>query len=284
MLNLSKFPVILAFVATPAALGSDQKACEVFDAEKAFARAGAERGIRESFLQFFADDSVVFAPAPTNGKAFYKEYKDKGYKLVWEPNFAAVAASGDLGVTTGPWHLEKSMTDSEILGYGEFASVWRRQPDKSWKVVLDLGIEHEKPSRPPPEPQLVSLETEKTESWGVAALQLEREETALFGTEDFTKALLQRASDDVRILRDGALPAIGKPDATALLSRHNGKVTRQRLRGGGISEAKDLAYCFGTYAEKDSPVKEQGYFLSVWRRDDRSGWRLLLDVQKREKE
>jgi hypothetical protein len=35
-----------------------------------------DRGIRQSLLQFLADDSVVFAPDPKNGKKFYTEYKD----------------------------------------------------------------------------------------------------------------------------------------------------------------------------------------------------------------
>ena len=277
MLNLSKFPVILALAASTAAGAGEEKAREVFEAEKAFARAGAERGIRESFLQFFADESVLFAPGPTNGKAYYKEYKDKGYKLVWEPNFAAVAASGELGVTTGPWHLEKSMTNPEILGYGEFSSVWKRQPNKSWKVVLDLGIEHEKPSAAPPEAQLISLHTEKNKS----SDELERKERALLASKDFNQALLERASDDVRILRDGALPGIGKPDATAFLSRQSGKVTRERQFGGGMSEAKDLAWRYGAYSSEGGTAIEKGYYLTVWRLDSDGAWKIILDVQKK---
>jgi hypothetical protein len=36
--------------------------------ENNFSRASVEHRIRDSFLQFFADDSIVFAPEPKNGK------------------------------------------------------------------------------------------------------------------------------------------------------------------------------------------------------------------------
>jgi len=51
--------------------------------ENNFSRASVEHGIRDSFLQFFADDSIIFAPEPKNGKKFYTNYEDKGRRLSW---------------------------------------------------------------------------------------------------------------------------------------------------------------------------------------------------------
>ena len=127
----------------------------VVEAEKTFAKTSVERGIRESFLQFFADDSVVFTPAPTNGKKFYANYDDKGRQLSWQPIFATISNAGDLGFTAGPWEMKKSATDEKPIAFGDFVSIWKKQRDNSWKVVVDLGVDHPEPSGPPGEVQLL---------------------------------------------------------------------------------------------------------------------------------
>src|ERR1044071_3503743 len=92
-----------------AAAGADESALlSVVEAEKSFAATSVERGIRESFLKFFAENSIIFAPEPKNGKKFYTYYEDKGRRLSWRPLFATIANSAELGVTTGPWELAKS--------------------------------------------------------------------------------------------------------------------------------------------------------------------------------
>ncbi|MDQ2824813.1 MAG: hypothetical protein M3R29_05145, partial [Verrucomicrobiota bacterium] len=127
----------------------------VVEAEKAFAKTSVERGIRESFLQFFANDSIVFTPAPTNGKKFYANYDDKGRQLIWQPIFATISNAGDLGFTTGPWEMKKSATDENPVAFGDFVSIWKKQQDNSWKVVVDLGVDHPQPSEPPGEVQFL---------------------------------------------------------------------------------------------------------------------------------
>src|SRR3954465_4040288 len=84
---------------------------EMAQSERNFSKKSSEVGIRESFIQFFADDSVYLSPGPVNGKKHYTEYKDKGYYLTWQPVFATVASSGDMGITTGPWEIKKSKTE-----------------------------------------------------------------------------------------------------------------------------------------------------------------------------
>ena len=39
------------------------------DAERAFAQTATEKGIRDSFLEYFADDAIAFEPAPTSATA-----------------------------------------------------------------------------------------------------------------------------------------------------------------------------------------------------------------------
>src|SRR3954454_18958665 len=59
------------------------------DAELAFARMGAERGIRDAFLANFADDGVVFEPAPVRLRETWSARpapaEPLAQKLEWKP-------------------------------------------------------------------------------------------------------------------------------------------------------------------------------------------------------
>jgi ketosteroid isomerase-like protein len=56
------------------------------------------------------------------------------------------AASGDIGYTLGHWEtvLRTPVGDS-TLGRGHYVTLWRRQPDGTWKVALDIGNQAEGP-------------------------------------------------------------------------------------------------------------------------------------------
>ena len=63
-----------------------------------------------------------------------------GVSLRWSPLRADIAASGDLGWTTGSWVFRATDPEGEpVETRGRYVSIWRRQQDGSWKVVMDLG-------------------------------------------------------------------------------------------------------------------------------------------------
>src|SRR4051812_3029105 len=43
------------------------------DAERNFSQAGQEKGTRAAFLEFLADDAIVFRPGPVNGKEVWSK-------------------------------------------------------------------------------------------------------------------------------------------------------------------------------------------------------------------
>jgi ketosteroid isomerase-like protein len=254
------------------------------ESERAFAQTSVEHGLRNSFLQFFADDSVVFTPGPTNGKKFYANYDDKGRQLNWGPIFATISRAADLGFTTGPWEMKKSALDAKPFAFGDFVSIWKKQPDNSWKVIVDLGVDHPAPSQLPGDMQLV----QPSDQPGVFDLDLvrrdlEKAEKALGEAlaKDAGAAVATSAADNVRLYRENAFPAVGKTAASRLLGSEHGKMTR-KTSGGGMSSSGDLAYRYGSYALERSDGNEQGYFLSIWILDPTHGWQIIADVQKRE--
>jgi ketosteroid isomerase-like protein len=283
-MRLSWAIVLLLAVSLPAEEPASMAALRsVVEAEKTFSKTSVERGIRESFLQFFADDSVVFTPAPTNGKKFYAKYDDKGRKLIWQPIFATISNAADLGFTTGPWEMKKSATDETPIAFGDFVSIWKKQRDNSWKVVVDLGIDHPQPSAPPGEVQLlppnetlrgidVTLERralEKAEKMFADALAV-----------DAGAAITDFADGAIHVYRENSFPAIGKDAAKLMLSSDHGKVMR-KTTGGGVSSSGDFAYRYGSYSAERANVKEHGYFLAIWKLDPNHEWKIIGDVQKK---
>jgi ketosteroid isomerase-like protein len=254
----------------------------VVESERKFARTCLEHGIRESFLQFFADDSIIFAPAPTNGKAFYTKYQDKGRRLVWQPIFATVSNSGELGVTTGPWELKKSATDETPLAFGQFVTIWRKQPDTSWKVMVDVGIDNPQPTAATPEVQISPPAEAANTDANLRQHALETAEKMFANalTVDAGRAISDSASEEIRVFRDDSFPAVGKEAATNMLNSDHGKLTR-KISGGAMSASSDLAYRYGSYSSEHDNRTEPGYFLTIWKVDRNGDCKIILDLQKK---
>ena len=67
------------------------------------------------------------------------QQNDSAYTLSWQPSFAEVAASGELGYTYGMYALQ--MKDKDTTIFGTYTSIWKKQSDGTWKFVLDTGNE-----------------------------------------------------------------------------------------------------------------------------------------------
>src|SRR5438105_4415169 len=112
--------------------------------EHAFAQAAATKGTRDAFLEFLADDGIIFQPGPVNGKKFWSERPSRKGLLSWEPVFADVSRAGDLGYTTGPWEFRPNGPNDKPVAFGEYFTIWKKQRNNSWKAVLDRGVSTDK--------------------------------------------------------------------------------------------------------------------------------------------
>jgi hypothetical protein len=112
---------------------------KVVETEKAFARFADEKGIKPAFLEFLADDGVMFYPQRVNGKEFWRARPDNSpATLSWYPTFADVSSNGALGYTTGEGEYRpKGKTDATVY-YSTYANVWRRQPDGNYRAAFDV--------------------------------------------------------------------------------------------------------------------------------------------------
>ena len=109
------------------------------DAERAFAADAQKLGQWAAFRKYAADDAVMFVPGQVNAQAWLKDKKDPPVSVFWWPGRSYVSCDGTIAVNTGPWVREWG----KAVGY--FTTVWKKQPDGSWKWLLDHGDALEQP-------------------------------------------------------------------------------------------------------------------------------------------
>jgi ketosteroid isomerase-like protein len=113
--------------------------------EADFMKAAAERG-SEGYMSYYAQDAAelpngadVLQGKETIAKAM-GFLDDKSNHLTWTPVYADMAASGDLGYTYGTFEFRSRDKDGKpTVEYGKYVSIWKKQKDGSWKVVMDMG-------------------------------------------------------------------------------------------------------------------------------------------------
>jgi ketosteroid isomerase-like protein len=121
---------------------SDQGADLLVQLEADFAKAVAEHG-HAAFVTYFAEDGVELdgGGGISSRDAISKQPPwPEGTSLTWTPIKADMAASGDLGYTYGNYVFKsKDKEGKPVTSYGKYMSVWKKQKDGSWKVVVDMG-------------------------------------------------------------------------------------------------------------------------------------------------
>jgi ketosteroid isomerase-like protein len=96
-----------------------------------------------AFLTYFAEDGVelVDGGGIDSKDAMRKQPSwPDGTTLTWTPVTAEMAASGDLGYTYGNYiYTAKNKEGKLVANYGKYTSIWKKQKDGQWKVVVDMG-------------------------------------------------------------------------------------------------------------------------------------------------
>jgi ketosteroid isomerase-like protein len=275
-----KIFLVLACVALAGARAADvdlEKAVgSLIAAEKAYAKLAGEKGFRDASISVFADDAVIFAPGAVNGKKFWRDAKENPV-ITWRPIFASISRSGELGYTTGPSEYRRSRDAQNPDGFGHFVTIWRKDAKGMWKVALDVGLDHpqpqeveteirtELPTSPVLHPESASADLDKTQSSFAESLK-----------DDEGDAIIDNASDDIRVYRRGQLPAVGKAAAKKMLGKEDAKTSRAPL-GAGTS---NLAYEYGEYTSERDDVSQRGIYLTIWRLESDGAWKIALDLQK----
>jgi len=110
--------------------------------EANFAADVAKHG-HDAFLTYFAEDGVELVDGGgINTKDAMRKQPPwpEGTTLSWTPVHAEMAASGDLGYTYGNYvYTAKNKEGKLVANYGKYTSIWKKQKNGEWKVVVDMG-------------------------------------------------------------------------------------------------------------------------------------------------
>jgi ketosteroid isomerase-like protein len=117
---------------------------KMIDADKAFSKLSAEKGMKTAFMEFIDSNGVLLRPNQmpiigANAIDYLSQQDDKEYTLVWEPQGGSIAQSGELGYTYGIYKMQPKTADTTL--FGTYVSIWKKQDDGTWHFVLDSGNE-----------------------------------------------------------------------------------------------------------------------------------------------
>jgi ketosteroid isomerase-like protein len=124
----------------------------LWEADIAFAAASREQGAARAFYEYLAPDalSLPMGELPVRGRDAIRVQilTTMRGSLSWTPEYAEVSQSADLGYTWGTYvfHSEADEERSQTL-FGKYLTVWKKQSDGSWKVIVDTGNESPPPER-----------------------------------------------------------------------------------------------------------------------------------------
>lgn len=135
LLNALAAPAQSAKSASDALRGADEAWMKVFSAKDV-----------EKSVAFCEEKGAVLSPnAPIAegkeaiAKSFAGFFTLPNLKLTWHADKVAVARSGELGYTSGTYQMTFSdPAGKTIPDKGKYVTVWEKQADGSWKVLLDI--------------------------------------------------------------------------------------------------------------------------------------------------
>lgn len=286
--------LLLASVLAPPGIAQDSKLSraqlEVVEAERAFARYCVQNGVRAAWLEFFADDGIIFQPGPVNAKDFHGKRPIQAMPpkvvLNWEPRYGDVSQAGDLAYNVGPWNLDVSVDPKVPTEHGYYMSIWMKQPDGKWKVALDFGsgkgapatADHEfgKPFQAARQYKITidpgTHSTAELQALETIDRDLQKNSMAV-GALDAYRSLI---ADEAKIMRAAQAPA-DRQSVSSFIPAARGVSLAFDPAGGAVSTSSDLGYTYGSYElQVAARTREQGYYAHVFKRNPAGRWQIVV--------
>lgn len=255
--------------------------------EHAFARMAAEKGVREAFLEYLAEDSILFRPDPLPGREATRAQPATPALLTWYPVYADVSLAGDLGYDTGPWELRPQGKDDPKVLYGTFMSIWKKQANGTYRAVIDFGVRHDKPQGPispaipKAEPAVVPVkDLPKVDEAAVkeALLAADRALARAGETRGGMAAYASALAENARLLQTGGSPLVGRKAILDAMATGTPELMTWKPEAAHASQSGDLGYTYGTAQRRQGGAwVDVDRYVHIWKKQGK-GWALVMDV------
>jgi ketosteroid isomerase-like protein len=251
--------------------------------ERRFAARALVVGWKQAFLEYFADSTAGFeGDQVVNAKEFFRKLPDPptDSRVLWEPRYGDIASSGDFGYLTGPVRRINPATNEGRPQDSIYASVWRRQPDGTFLVVMDMGVPTPAPvSFPSGFTRAPQTERYARKTNAASAVKSLRDTDAALTHQlrsGQSEAYRSHLAEGARLHRPDLMPIVGERESVAWLASQP-RYTAGESMFAETSMAGDLGYTYGTYTLDDSQ-RSHGFYVRVWSRARGGIWRVALDV------
>jgi ketosteroid isomerase-like protein len=254
--------------------------------ERRFAAAAREEGWRAAFLEYFAEDSISLTPAPVSARERLKSRPLRPFseeELTWEPKAGDVAASGELGWLTGPSTFIDHTARQPKPSYGNYLSIWKKQPDGRWRVFIDLGTTVPAPVSFPTWFTHVTAAPRYRDLAGASSatadlLEADRRFNDRLRSGDAAAVYSAQVVEHGRLHRAGMSPAIavGADQIKQWFASNPGAMTATSTAGEAAASG-DLGYVYGTY-ELAGATPQHGAYVHIWSRTADGKWLIAADV------
>jgi ketosteroid isomerase-like protein len=280
------FPLLLATSLMAQEPDSTSALFSMREAERNFARSSVMIGRNAAFAEYFADESVIFTDKwITNGKQFSKDQKASPVVLKWEPEFMDISASRDFGISTGPWEVQEYRPNTPPLFTGYFLTVWKKESDGTWKVILDGGsttpplknINHSFsfPSgadKSIPNPPVINNELLRKE-----LMDRESQFTAEWGKNPEAATYMSFLAGEARLQLSGHLPATNTDTITVQISGLAKRMVWKPV-GAGAASSGDLGFTYGLLEISGASVLTKGHYVRIWKKLNGADWKIILEM------
>jgi ketosteroid isomerase-like protein len=117
---------------------------DLLAADAAWMKVYSAKDLEKSVAFFDNEGSMLPSNAPiATGKDALRKligssFATPDYTLSWQANKVGVARSGELGYTSGTYDFNiKDASGKTISDKGKYLTVWKKEADGAWKVMLD---------------------------------------------------------------------------------------------------------------------------------------------------
>lgn len=272
---------LLLFLFIPSMLLAQEldRVSMLLNAEMRFNATVQKKGLRKAFLSISDNNTIVFRPGPKNGKEYYKQQPDSLGYLTLKPFYGKISKSDDWGFTSGTYEF-KNTPDADKTFYGTYVSVWKRNVRGTWKLALDAGVSHPKPTETI-EANFVNPENHKF-IHQQSENRLKQREDIVFSSDKLlatiTKADNRIAQNefltkDSWLIFPGYAPIIGK-DKIMNFWKTKGLKALTTPEKVDRAYSGEIAYTYGSA----SILAKQYNYLRIWEVQPGYKWNVVLEL------
>jgi len=260
-----------------------QALTQMVEAERAFAARALVVGWKAAFLEYFAESAVGFDSGKVGlarDQVGANPDPPKDHRLIWEPRYGDVAASGELGYLTGPVRSILPSRDNGRPRHSTYTSIWKRERNGNFKVVIDVGVNT---------PSAVPFAAGFTRAVSANRFTGDYDDTTppLSAADGVLNSALRtgqaaayrgRLAPGARFNRQNTLPIVGERNVTRWLASQPAYAAADS-RYAEAARSGDVGYTWGTYAigPRQKPT-QQGFYVRIWERERNGQWKIAMDV------